>query len=146
MEERRNVWWLMTFDASGVYVASHADPLFWGFVVYRSPGGPNGDFVFIFHFLIFSSPFSFSVEISVFLFLFPFSFLTFWFSLRHLAFRFLFFTFPFPFLTFWFSLLHFAFRLRFLASFARPKKTPVLQANRFQVRPATEVSKTWLWK
>ena len=51
------------------------------------------------------------------IFTFPFLFFTFWFSLRHSAFRlrirFLFFTFPFPFLTFWFSLLHFAFRLRF---------------------------------
>ena len=31
-------------------------------------GGPNSDFVFIFHFLIFTSPFSFSVENSVFIF------------------------------------------------------------------------------
>ena len=43
--------------------------------IYGSPGGPNSDFVFIFHFsifvfhfLIFTSPFSFSVEISIFIF------------------------------------------------------------------------------
>ena len=47
---------------------------------YGSPGGPNSDFVvifhfsiFVFHFLIFTSPFAFSVEISVFIFYFSVS-------------------------------------------------------------------------
>ena len=46
-------------------------------VVTLSPGGPNSDFlfifhfsIFVFHFLIFTTPFSFSVEISVFIFYF----------------------------------------------------------------------------
>ena len=57
------------------------------------------------------------IVISFLFFTSPFLSFTFWFSLRHLAFRlrfrFLFFTFPFSFSTFWFALLHFAFRLWF---------------------------------
>ena len=67
-------------------------------------GGPNSDFVFIFHFSIFVFLFlislrhlAFRLRIRFLFFTFPFSFITFWFSFRHLAFRFLFFTFPFPF-------------------------------------------------
>ena len=88
---------------------------------YGSPGGPHSDFVyifhfsiFVFHFLIFSSPFTFSVFIfyfsvsvlNVLIFTSPFCF-----SIEF------FFTFPFPFLTFWFSLLHFAFRFLFFLLF-----------------------------
>ena len=61
---------------------------------YGSLGGPHSDFVFIchfslyvFNFLIFTSPFCFSVEISVFIFYFFVSFLTLRFSLRHFAYR-----------------------------------------------------------
>ena len=50
------------------------------------------------------------IMISSLFFTFPFLFFTFWFSPRHLAFRFILFTFPFSFLTFWFSLRHLAFR------------------------------------
>ena len=85
---------------------------------YGSLGGPHSDFVFIchfslyvFNFLIFTSPFCFSVEISVFIFYFSVSFLTLRFSLRHFAyrlrFRFLFYYFSILFLTFLFLLIYF---------------------------------------
>ena len=78
--------------------------------------------IFVFSFLIFTSPFSrFRLRCWFLFFTFPFLFLAFWFSLRHFPFRlrfwFLFFTFQFLFLTFWFFLWNFSFWLKFRSLF-----------------------------
>ena len=91
---------------------------------YGSLGGPHSDFVFIchfslyvFNFLIFTSPFCFSVEISVFIFYFSVfvfnvliftSSFCFWVEISVFIFYF-----SVSFLTLRFSLRHFAYRLRF---------------------------------